>query len=160
MTWRLKKWLRANEEKAMTRTMMERKKLIMLVSGLALATVVIGALFSFSLGVMNNNNNAAGPSDEQQQQPPLPPSRWQPGENNGRLPAMNISKEEMQQMMEARMQTAITACQDKAEGDACTMTAGDSKGNMAGTCKTQNGNLTCSIVGMTRGSNRSSVTPG
>lgn len=125
---------------------MEKKKLIVLVSGLALA-IGIGAIFLFSLGVPGNKKAGS------QTPPPQPPSssqQWQPGEN-GRPPTMNISDEERQQMMEARMQTAITACRDKAEGDACTMTAGGSRGNMTGTCKTQNGNLTCSIVGMTRG---------
>lgn len=135
---------------------MEKKKLVVLVSGLTLA-IVIGAIFLVSSGVPGNKKAGS-------QTPPQPPSssqQWQPGENNNgsrRLPPMNISDEERQQMMEARMQTAITACHDKVEGDACTMTAVGPRGNATGTCKTQNGNLTCSIAGMTRGSNRSSVT--
>lgn len=65
-------------------------------------------------------------------------------------PEMNVSMNRGSRMwnmtwgkrpqIEARMQTAITACQDKAEGDACTM-AGGPRGNMTGTCKMQNDKL-------------------
>lgn len=125
---------------------MDKKRLTWLVSGLALAILVIGALFLFSLDVLNNHNKA-GPSDKWQQSP-----QWQPGENNGRLP-MNMSEEERQQMMEARMQTAITACHDKAEGDACTMQGPG--GDMTGTCKTgrDGSGLMCNMgMNMMRGS--------
>lgn len=128
---------------------MDKKRLIWLVSGLALAILVIGALFLFSLDVLNNHNKA-GPSDKWQQSP-----QWQPGENNGRPPAMNMSEEERQQMMEARMQTATAACQDKAEGDACAMQG--SGGDMTGTCKTgrDGSGLMCNVMRGSGGNNRS-----
>lgn len=55
----------------------------------------------------------------------------------------------MQRMFEERMQAAVAACRDKAEGTACTMQG--PRGEATGTCRAQDGKLMC--IGMVRGNN-------
>ena len=64
----------------------------------------------------------------------------------------NLTQEERQQMIEARMQLAKTACQDKTEGDACAIQG--QRGEINGTCKNQNGVLMCTGANNWQGSMR------
>ena len=61
------------------------------------------------------------------------------GRNEGMI---NQTKDGKRQMFDSRMQGAKSACVDKAEGDVCAMQG--SVGNLTGTCRMREGNLTCS----------------
>jgi Flp pilus assembly protein TadG len=57
----------------------------------------------------------------------------------------NMTDAERQQMFESMMQAASAACQNKTEGDSCTMQ--NQRGEMSGTCKTQEDKLMCMGAG-------------
>ncbi len=55
----------------------------------------------------------------------------------------NLSAEQRQQMMERRVQQAISSCTGKSEGSSCTFE--NQRGNATGTCTTRNESLACSF---------------
>lgn len=55
---------------------------------------------------------------------------------------MNRGPGDRNAMFQQMQENAAAACQDKTEGDACTMQ--NPRGEMPGTCKTQEGKLVCS----------------
>ncbi|MBI5229359.1 hypothetical protein HY991_04565 [Candidatus Micrarchaeota archaeon] len=56
----------------------------------------------------------------------------------------NLTEEQRQQFINDRLQTAVNACQNKAEGDSCVLSS--PRGNLTGTCKEQNYALVCAAA--------------
>jgi hypothetical protein len=128
-----------------TKEKMERERKMENIAMVSLAAlIIIGMIFSFTFtGCAPKTENAntvgvGGINDVNSPSAGNPPNDTRPQGPGGQG---NLTDEERQVMMEQRMNEAISACKDMAEGDTCTITS--SRGEMQGTCQTRNETIMC-----------------
>ena len=103
------------------------KKINALLIILSIATIIIIS------GCTSNNQTTSSQSGKNA--PTESNNRFRGGIRN------NLTEEERQQMIEARTQLMMKACENKKENDACTMQS--QRGEITGVCKNQNEKLVC-----------------
>jgi hypothetical protein len=112
------------------------------IAGLAISLVLLAVFSLIFLGCSSNNPGAPGNQAGNNNPRGNYSQRQYPGRNGNFTGAMgNLTAEQRQALMEQRLNESISACQNLAAGDNCTITS--QRGAAQGTCQLRNETLMC-----------------